>query len=293
MRSAVVSIAFALNGMIWTLPVLAQQAAPAASPVTAPILAAHDNLNATLWTQRSVEFKANALGAFHLARIQLGQGLKNKQWTAAPGEQKAGYAKLPPAVIVDIDETVLDNSGYQAWALKTGKSFAEDTWGAFCKTESSLPIPGAVDFLQFAVKRGVKVFYVTNRNADLEQATRNNLKKYGFPLDETEDTVLMAKERAEWTSTKGVRRAVIAQKYRIVLNIGDNFGDFVDDFRGSDADRLKVLNNTQGLWGRQWIAIANPTYGSWEAVPFGFNYKTSAEEQRKAKTEALLSWDGK
>src|ERR1051326_4687767 len=73
----------------------------------------NDNLNATLWTQRSVEFKGNAMTVYALGKVRLDEALADKKWTAAPVEQKGDYQNLPPAVVLDLDETVLDNSAYQ------------------------------------------------------------------------------------------------------------------------------------------------------------------------------------
>jgi acid phosphatase len=87
----------------------------------------NDMLLATLWTQRSVEFKGNALTVFALARIRLDEALADKSWTASPAEQKADYQNLPPAVILDIDETLLDNSRYQVWMLKNNQTFSTKT----------------------------------------------------------------------------------------------------------------------------------------------------------------------
>src|ERR1044071_4522525 len=72
----------------------------------------HDLLNATLWMQRSVEYRGHTLGAFALARIRLDEALADRNWTAAPAEQSGAYQDLPPAIVVDLDETVLDNSAY-------------------------------------------------------------------------------------------------------------------------------------------------------------------------------------
>jgi acid phosphatase len=89
--------------------------AVAAPPAVAQDPPANDLLNAVLWMQRSVEYKATALTAFALARIRLDQALADPKWTAIlPREQPVGVESLPPAVILDIDETLLDNSGYQA-----------------------------------------------------------------------------------------------------------------------------------------------------------------------------------
>jgi acid phosphatase len=74
--------------------------------------------------------------------------------------------------------------------------------------------------------------------------------------------------------------------------LGDNFGDFVDSYRGSEAERLKVYEDNKARWGREWIMLANPTYGSFESAPFGHDYKKSPDEQRKAKRDVLDPWKG-
>src|SRR5213594_1402164 len=264
-------------------PALAQQATdPPAS----------DLLNAVLWMQRSVEFKASALTAFALARVRLDQALADPNWTGAPKEQAGAYQSLPPAVILDIDETIFDNSGYQAWMVLKGTTFDPKTWNAYVNTMTSLPIPGALEFAQYADSKGVKVFYVTNRTAEEEPATRKNLEKFGFPMGGNADTMLMTRKQPEWGSAKGTRRAHVARSYRVLLNVGDNFGDFVDEFRGNEAERLKVLEQHKDRWGREWIMIANPSYGSFESAPFGHDFKLPEGEKRKLKRGALDAWPG-
>jgi acid phosphatase len=253
---------------------------------------AHDLLNAVLWTQRSVEFQGTARAAFALARIRLDQALADATWTATPHEQTSDFRSLAPAVIVDIDETVLDNSGYQAWMVLSGTTFDPKSWTAFVDTLSSRPIPGAVEFLKYAEARGVKVFYISNRTAQEEESTRKNLEKHGFPLDPVLDTVLTARERPDWGSAKGTRRAHIARSYRVLLNVGDNFGDFVDEFRGSEADRQRVMDEHRDRWGREWIVIANPGYGSFESAPYQHDFKRSEGDKRKAKRAVLEAWPG-
>ena len=252
----------------------------------------NDLLNATLWMQRSVEFKATALAGFALARIRLEQALADKNWTGVPGEQTGNYQDLPPAVIIDIDETLLDNSGYQAWMTLNNTTFDPKTWNQFVKAEVALPIPGGVEFSQFAETKGVKVFYISNRTGEEEEATRRNMERYGFPMGGNVDTFLMARERPDWTSAKSTRRAHVAKDYRVLLNIGDNFGDFHDGYRGTEAERLKVFEDNKDRWGREWIMIANPTYGSFESAPFNHDYKQSRDAQRAAKRGVLQPWKG-
>ena len=263
-----------------------------AAPGAAQDPPASDLLNAVLWMQRSVEYRAAALTAFALARLRLDQALTDPGWTAAPREQTGAYQTLPPAVILDIDETILDNSGYQAWMTLKDTSFDPKTWNAYVNTVSSLAIPGAVAFARYANTRGVKVFYISNRTAEEEPATRKNLEKLGFPLDDKIDTVLMTRERPDWSSAKGTRRAHVARSHRILLNLGDNFGDFVDEYRGTETERLKVMEEHRDRWGREWIMLSNPSYGSFESAPYNHDFKLSGGERRKAKRAVLDAWPG-
>jgi acid phosphatase len=275
----------------------AKAAAPApAAPAPAPLAAgppAHDLLDAVLWMQRSVEYKATTMGAFALARLRLDQALADPKWTALiPKEQSGDYQSLPPAVILDVDETILDNSGYQAWNAIKDTTFEPKTWTSYVNTVTSLAIPGAPEFTQYAASKGVRVFYISNRTAEEEPATRKNLEKFGFPIDGVIDTVLTSREKPDWTSAKGTRRAFIAKDYRVLLNLGDNFGDFVDEFRGTEAERLAVLEQHKSRWGREWIMLPNPTYGSFESAPYKHDFKVSEADKRKAKRDVLEPWTG-
>jgi 5'-nucleotidase (lipoprotein e(P4) family) len=267
-------------------------------PVSAPIAAqapeppASELLNAVLWMQRSVEYKASALTAFALARIRLDQAMADKDWTAAPKEQTGAYQSLPPAIVLDVDESILDNSGYQAWMTLKGTTFDSKTWNAYVNTVTSQAIPGAVEFARYADSKGVKVFYVSNRTADEETATRKNLEKFGFPMGGNVDTMLMTRKQPDWGSAKGTRRAFVARSYRILINVGDNFGDFVDDYRGGEAERLKVMEDNKARWGREWIMIANPSYGSFESAPYRHDFKLSDAEKRTLKRGVLDAWPG-
>ena len=263
-----------------------------AAVAQAPEPPASDLLNAVLWMQRSVEYKASALTAFALARIRLDQALADKDWTAAPKEQTGAYQSLPPAIILDVDESILDNSGYQAWMTLKGTTFDSKTWNAYVNTVTSQAIPGAVEFARYADSKGVKVFYVSNRTADEEPATRKNLEKFGFPTGGNVDTMLMTRKQPDWGSAKGTRRAFVARSYRILINVGDNFGDFVDDYRGGEAERLKVMEDNKARWGREWIMIANPSYGSFESAPYRHDFKLSDAEKRTLKRGALDAWPG-
>ncbi len=105
-----------------------------------------------------------------------------RSWTAAPVEQKGDFASLPPAVVLDVDETALDNSLYQVWSMKTGNAFSLPTWNEFCNAKVSRAVPGAAEFTKYAESKGVKVFYISNRAVEVEPATRDNMEKLGFAM---------------------------------------------------------------------------------------------------------------
>jgi acid phosphatase len=242
--------------------------------------------------QHSTEYAGSTETAFALAKLRLDEALKNKKWTAAPAEQTGNFAKLPAAIICDVDETLLDNSAYQAWNVTTGTSFSNETWGKFVQAKISTAIPGAVAFTNYAASKGVTVFYVSNRTEDGEQATRDNMAKLAFPMGDNVDTFLMQKEKEDWTSKKGTRRAFVAQNYRILLLLGDNFGDFVDAYKGTEPERKAVFDANASHWGKDWIVLPNPSYGSFEAVPYKFDYGATPEAMRDAKRKALTGWNG-
>jgi len=260
--------------VLWTAVLLGSASCAArssgpATPAAAGTAGAHENLNAVLWVQTSLEFEASALQAYRLAQLQLDTALADPTWTAAL-EQQGDASKLPPAVIVDVDETVLDNSYYQARMIRDNTAYATATWDPWVAEAHATAVPGALEFTQHAAKKGVTVFYVTNRTASLEAPTRKNLAAVGFPLADGVDTVLVRGERPEWNaSAKGPRRAFVAKAYRILMLIGDDLGDFVVNASGAPAERRSHTAAQSEWWGRRWIMIPNPTYGSWEQAIVG------------------------
>ncbi len=249
----------------------------------------NDLLNATLWVSNSVEYKANTLSMFQLAKIRLDEALANASASALDQTDASGK---PPAIIADVDETLFDNGGYEIWLIQQGKDYSGKTYDAWTKAREAKAMPGAVDFLKYADSKGVKIFYVTNRDAAQEEDTRANAEALGFPMGGNVDTFLMNKEKEDWTSKKGTRRDFVAKDYRVLLLMGDNYGDFSDDYGASEADRLASLDKNMAHVGKDWIFFANPEYGSFESAPFMSNYKLSADERRKMKIDAMKGWSG-
>lgn len=249
----------------------------------------NDLLNAELWMQSAVEYRANCLTVYALAKTRLGEALADQNWTAY--DQKGDYQNLPPAVILDLDETAIDNSAYEAGLVVNRTGYDPKNWGEWTKAAQAKAIPGAVEFTKYADSKGVKVFYVTNRDAAAKADTKRNLEALGFPLGGNVDTLLMKKDKPEWSSdAKGVRFAAIAKDYRVLLMFGDNFGDFTDKFNSSIAERAATFDALKAHFGHDWMVLANPVYGSWESAAYGHDYKLSDDEKRARKIGALTPW---
>ena len=248
-------------------------------------LAPSDNLNAVLWQQTAAEYHANSLQSFKQAQISLELLLKQPTMTAAV-EQTGNFSGLPPAVIVDVDETMLDNSAFQARLVKSNGVYAESDWNAWCNEHAALPVPGAREFSNFANSRGVRVIYLSNRDVSLTEVTRQNLAEHGFS-DSSNTSTFLFRDKAHQMDTKGQRRTFVAQKYRIVMLIGDNLGDFNESYKATATARRTLVTDFSDYWGGRWIMIANPTYGSWEQALYGFDNTASPELIRQKKFDAL------
>ena len=246
----------------------------------------HQGILATLYVQDSAEYYANSINVYRSAIDKLPSVLSDKSVSAAI-EQKGDFQDKPPAVILDVDQTVLDNIAYQARLIKT-RTYYPEGWDEWCMEEQADYIPGVKDFLDYATELGVAIFFVTNRTANLEEATKNNLEDLGFVFKEKRDQLLMKGEK-NWGSNKNSRRSLIAKDYRIVMMFGDNLGDFIDgsDNKNSSEHRMAVTKKYKQMWGHYWFMLPNPNYGDWENSVIDFKYNIPKEEQLQIKIDAL------
>ena len=238
-----------------------------------------------LFVQTSPEFAANNIQTYKIATSKIDIALKDKSWTAAL-EQGTNFSDKPPAIIVDVDETVLDNSAHQARAILGGFSYPTGwlEWG----NEASAPaVAGVKDFLNYADSKGVTIFYVTNRVSELRKSTIENIIKLGLPFDESANPLMMKGENG-WGSEKTSRRTLIAEEYRIILMAGDQITDFIslEESSVSMDARLQLSSKYEEMWGEKWFMITNPMYGKWEGAIYN-NIFPSAKEREKLRLKAL------
>ena len=253
-------------------------------PTIKTIVEKSENLNSTLWVQTAIEYKMSSIQAYKMAMEKLTIALENENWSALDKEN-ANQA-LPPAIILDIDETVLDNSPFQARLVKKNILYKDKLWDEWVNEAQAETIPGALEFIKFAKSTGVAVFYVTNRLYKNEKVTFDNLKSAGFPV-ESIDELLMKNEKEEWDSDKTSRRKFLSEKYRILLLIGDDMNDFVFLGKVTPEKRMQAGEKFSEKWGQSWIILPNPQYGNWERSTYGYDYKLS-EKEIVAKKLAIL-----
>ena len=228
------------------------------------------SLRATLWMQTAAEYHASAWQAYRVANSRIGEAAYDTTWCADLEQRAAGgYESKPPAVILDLDETVLDNSPCYARFLKTAladptksDSFDSTVWGDWVKEESAQAIPGALQFLRHAVQHNVTLFFITNRSGGEKSYTIANLRNLG--VDATEENVKTKDSTATNPSDKTQRRAEVAAKYRIAMLVGDNLGDLASGTNGvSVEDRMKIVTSHLDYVGSRWIVLPNAIYGGW------------------------------
>ncbi len=244
----------------------------ATHPPTPPCNPGLALVNAAAWVATAAEYRASALQTYNAARRALDAAL------ATPGD-------LPPAIILDLDETAIDNIPFEARMVRQGKTYDSGVWKEWVGESAAGPTPGAAEFLAYAKSRGVTPFYITNRKAEEEAPTRANVEKLGYPLDANEDTILTRGERQEWTSgDKSPRRAFVAAHHRVLLVLGDDLNDFVAAAGKSVAERAALVRENEAKFGTSWFILPNPIYGSWESTIAGSG---SACEQLQKKIEVL------
>jgi 5'-nucleotidase (lipoprotein e(P4) family) len=224
-----------------------------------------------LWQQASAEYRALCYQAFNLATLRLNMLSKTKS------------SKTKYAIVTDLDETIIDNSYHEARLLKEGKSFSDSSWKQWVNAAAATALPGAVDFLQAAHKKGVTIFYISNRDTAELPGTLRNLKSLGLPNADAAHTLFMSN-----VSSKESRRLQVAAKYRIVMLLGDNLNDFTTAFeKKTIAERFAETDAVKEEWGKRFIVLPNCTYGEWENALYNYKRKLPAA-QRQTIRKALL-----
>jgi 5'-nucleotidase (lipoprotein e(P4) family) len=230
-------------------------------------------VGATNWFQKSAEMRACYYQTYELAKYKL-------------NENKMQYmGTKPTAVILDIDETVLDNSPFEVHLIGIGGLYSGTLWKEWTDKVQAKALPGALEFTKYAQSIGVEVIYISNRKVNELAGTLENLKKEGFPNADSAFVLLRPMDKS---GDKTERRNKIAESYEVLLFIGDNLTDFSEDYAERDADLgFALVDSTKALLGNKYIILPNPMYGEWEGAIYGNDYSKSAAEKRALRKDVL------
>lgn len=233
---------------------------------------ARDYTNAVLWQQTSGEYRALCFQAYNFARLSLKEAL----W--------ADTSNKPNCIIVDIDETVLDNSAFQGHEIKKGLNYNPVDWTEWTNLSKADTVPGALAFLKFAASKNIETFYISNRDEKDYAATLKNLKSFGFPY--SDDAHLLV---SKGTSNKEPRRQKITETHNILMLCGDNLSDFSNVFYRDQKNTFEQVNQNQNFFGIKYIILPNPMYGDWEK-PLYNGENLSDKDKGKQRLNRLKSY---
>ena len=231
-------------------------------------------VGAVLWLQCSAEARALRYQTFQLARLRLDEALRR------PADRRR-------AVVVDIDETVLDNAPFEASLIVADREYPHG-WGGWVAAAQAEAVPGAVGFLRHAVERGVDVFYLSNRREDQLDATLRNLRACGLPQAIPSHVLLRTQ-----AAGKGERRREVSSTHEVILLLGDSLQDFSEGFLGlSSPERRAEVDRQREEWGMRFLILPNPVYGDWETVHYGGDVHLPPAEKDRRRKAALRPWPG-
>lgn len=246
-ENAALSITLALGACRGTPPVT--MVPPPAPPVYADWQQrlGQQNADAVIYQHTSAEIFRLYEQCYELARIRLDVNLAHAH-------------TLPAAVIVDIDETVLDNSSYQVKNAAMGRTYTPETWREWALMGSAKALPGSLAFLRYSSEKGCTIHYITNRSEEEKNATVKNLHELGFP--NADDAHVWCMEGTDTNKFK--RREKVAASHFVALLVGDQLRDFHEDFKDRTLDhgrdRVMAMRDTLRDW---FILLPNPMYGTW------------------------------
>jgi 5'-nucleotidase (lipoprotein e(P4) family) len=245
------------------------------------------NIGGIVWYQRSGECRALYYQAYKMADMALDEYLKAKH----EGEKK-------PAVVVDMDETILNNSPISAYWAKNNQNFKPELWEKWVKEEQSAALPGAIEFLNKAVAKGFEVFYVTNRYEKLRKETVEILQKLkekdepfrGFPEVDNDHVYF---RQAGTPDNKEPNRKKIMKNYRIVLLVGDDLNDLSEAYFGKSNDqRVQQVEKDKDSFGTRYIILPNPMYGDWDSS-LAYGKENTGSDMGSKRKEALKAYEPK
>lgn len=217
------------------------------------------------WIQRSAEYQALCHQAYNIATERLEKHISSPTFKAERW-----------AIVTDIDETILDNTPNAVHQALKGEDYTDASWDEWCAMAKADTLCGSREFFRRADAAGVAIFYISNRSEANRLGTLKNLELFGFPQVTNEHLLLRTT-----TSDKTARRDSVLRGYKIMMLIGDNLGDFDHIFDSSQEEvRTAGVKSMAYDFGKRFIVLPNPNYGTWEKAMNG-GYPKLKEKDKK------------
>lgn len=233
-------------------------------------------LNAVLWHQTAAEYKALCYQTYNLSKLQLKAKI-----------QKHAYPyELAPAIVMDLDETVVDNSFFNAQLILDSANYNKALWMEWSNKQNAGAVPGAIEFITYAESLGVKVMFISNRRVAELENTMINLRNLGLPNVDSSQFLLRVDE-----GSKAARRSQVSENYDIIMLFGDNLADFTEVFdKQSVADRNALVDSLNQKFGDTFIVLPNALYGEWEGALTEYSYSYSAAQKDSIRKNWLKGY---
>jgi len=241
--------------------------------VTSTSLVNNGKVWASIFQQQAAEYKALCFQAYNIAKLRLDAATQQT-------------SVKPYAVVTDLDETLLDNSPYDAKRALNNLGYENKSWKEWTAKGIADTVPGGPAFFKYAAAKNVEVFYITNRDEDERAGTLANLKLYNLPYADDDHLIMR-----HGGSSKESRRQDVLKTHNIILLCGDNLADFdaLYDNKPSEENRTASTQRLMQEFGSRYIVLPNPEYGDWESALFNFNYKlTDAQKDSIIKAQLKL-----
>ena len=235
-------------------------------------LRSRENTMGSLWYQNAAEVDALYQQGYNVATNKLKELLKQP-------------TNKPYSIVLDIDETVLSNIPFQVKMIKDGTAFNPKLWDEWVQKAEATPVAGAKEFLQFADKNKVQIYYISDRTDAQVDATIKNLEAQGLPV-QGRDHLMFKKEGDK---SKEGRRQEVLKHTNLVMLFGDNLVDFAEFSTKSEEDRDKMFEQLKAEFGDKFIIFPNPMYGSWESAVYQ-GEKKDGKGQSEARMNALKGY---
>lgn len=265
-----------MKRLAWLAPILVGGCAQTAvSPVASTPVAPATPPATMQWLYGSAEGGASGIQAYHAIRDHVLAAAKDRPQNSvilAEGSTLAAprfrsCEARPLAVVLDVDETAIQNLGYEYDEAVKGRSYDSEIWRRWERTgaDKVSPIPGAVTALRQMRAAGVTVVFNSNRKAENAAQTRAAIEGAGLGPAVHRDTLYLAGDDATGSDKDG-RRAMIAERFCVVALAGDQMGDFTDLLNARSLSvperrRAATSGALAATWGNGWFLLPNPVYG--------------------------------